>query len=54
MKSTKAPKVTLKPKKKIRKLGNKRPDLAEQYREVQWLRGLVAYFERAQRKPERN
>jgi hypothetical protein len=54
MKSKKTPKATLKPKKKVKAQLGRKPDLFELYREIQWLRDLVAHFERAQRKSETN
>jgi hypothetical protein len=49
----KATKATLRPRKIKKPRNNKQPDLAEQYREVQWLRDLVKYFERRERKHDR-
>jgi len=53
VKSSKPRKVTVKPKKKAKKSGEKTPDLSQRYREIQWLRDLVEYFEGEQRKLER-
>jgi hypothetical protein len=54
MKSTKSPKSSFKRVKKIvRRTDHNRPDLAAQYREIQWLRDLVKHFERTERKSDR-
>jgi hypothetical protein len=49
VKTTKTPKLALQIKKKIKRSA-KRPNLAERYDEVKWLRGLVEYFEGKDRK----
>lgn len=54
MKSTKSPRSALAPKKKVKKRnGRRRPNLDEQYREVQWLRDLVKYLEQFDEGPRR-
>jgi hypothetical protein len=58
MKSTKPPRkkrrATAKPKKKTSRSTKRPRDLSGLYRELQWLRDLVAYFEREQQKLERD
>ena len=54
-KRTKSPKAVLARKKTLKRVKpNSRARLAARYREIQWLRDLVAYLEQATRREDDN